>query len=144
MAELLGISAAVVQFLDIGLRLCLKIHSLSNEVGDVPHKLKILRAHLTQQVEVAKNIQTEIVGLPISPNDSPEALFKALLDDQAQAMDVLLRLLDSVSNKADDGFIRRSWKGIHAVEKKKAIEAACDQVESKGNLLSLWLGNTNV
>lgn len=144
MAEVLGISAAVVQFLDVGLRLCLKIHSLSNAVRDVPQKLKVLRSHLMQQVEVAKHIQTVIVGSSVSLNDSSEALLKALLDDQAQTMDLLLNLLDSVSNKADDGFLRRTWNGIQAVEKRKAIESACDQVESKVNLLSLWLGNTNL
>lgn len=97
-----------------------------------------------QQIEVASSIRTTLVGPSVGLNDSAEALLKALLDNQAQPMDVLLKLFDSVSSKADDGFIRRSWNGIQAVEKKKAIESACDQVESKVNLLSLWLGNTNL
>ena len=144
MTEILGIAAAVVQFLDIGSRLCLKIHSFSRKVRDVPHKLNILKVHLTQQIEVTSSVQTSVIGSTLGLDDSSEALLKAILDDQRQVMELLLRLLNSVTNRADDSLLRRSWNGIQAIDKKKEIESACDQIEAKGNLLLIWLGNTNV
>lgn len=144
MAEALGITAAVVQFLDIGLRLTLKIRSFSSEVHDVPRKLNVVRDHVTQHIEVASSIQTSITSSTLSLDPSSEALLKTILDDQRREMELLLKLLESVTNKADDGLLRRGWNGIQAIDKKKDIESACDRIEAKGNLISLWLGNTNV
>lgn len=145
MAEILGITAAVVQFLDVGLRLCLKIHSFSSEVRDVPQKLNVVRDHLIQHVEMASSIQTSITNSSFNLDDSSEALLKVILDGQRlEMMELLLKLLDSITNKADDNLFRRGWNGIRAIDKKKDIESACDRIEAKGGLISLWLGNTNV
>lgn len=144
MAEILSISAAVVQFLDIALRLSLKIHSCCNELREVPHRLNNLRAHLMQQTELASSVQKSVLGSSVSLTDSSKALLKSILNDQSREMDLMLNLIDSVTSKANDRLIRRSWNGIQAIDKKKNIESACDQIEAKGNLLSLWLINTNV
>lgn len=144
MAEVLGITAALVQFLDIGLRLSLKIRSLSSEIRDVPQKLDVVRGHVTQHIEIASSIQTSIINSSLSLNPSSEALLKTILDEQRKQMEVLLQLLDSLTNKSDDGLLRRGWNGIQAIDKKKEIESACDRIEVKGNLISLWLGNTNL
>ncbi|KAL1869622.1 hypothetical protein Daus18300_005476 [Diaporthe australafricana] len=144
MAEALGIAAAVVQFLDIGARLCLKIHFFASEVRDVPQKLNNLKSHLVQQIELAESIQTSVIGSSFSLSDSSKASLKAIVDEQCRTMEPLLKLLDSITGKADDGLLRRSWNGIQAIDKKKDIEAACDLLDKKSNLLSLWLGNTNV
>lgn len=144
MAEVLGITAALVQFLDIGLRLSLKIRSFSNEVRDVPQKLNIVRGHVTQHIEVASSIRASIINSSLSLDPSSEALLKTILDEQRKQMELLLQLLDSFTNKADDGLFRRGWNGIQAIDKKKDIESACNRIEAKANLISLWLGNINV
>lgn len=144
MAEVLGITAAVVQFLDIGLRLTLKIRSFSSEVHDVPRKLNSVREHVMQHIEVASSIQTSVISSTLSLDPGSEALLKTILDDQRREMELLLKLLEIVTDKADDGLLRRGWNGIQAIDKKKDIESACDRIEAKGNLISLWLGNTNV
>lgn len=143
MAEVLGITAAVIQFLDIGLRLTLKIHSFSSEVRDVPRKLSVLKDHVIQHVEMASSIQTSISNSSFGLNSSSEAQLNAILDDQRRQMEILLQLLDSITNNDDDGLFRRGWNGIKAIDKKKDIESACDQIEAKGDLISLWLVNTN-
>lgn len=144
MAEILGITAAVVQFLDISLRLCIKIRSFSGKFRDVPHKLNVVRHHLTQHMEVVSSIQTSIGDSSFSLDASSEAQLKLILDDQRREMELLLKLLESITNKVDDGVFRRGWNGIQAIDKKKDIEAACKQIEAKGGLILLWLGNTNV
>lgn len=142
MAEALGVSAAVVQFVDIGLRLCLRLHSFCSEVRDVPQKLNALQDHLKQQIEVASSIQNSVLGASVLVDDSSEALLKSILEDQRRVMEHLFNLLESVTNKSGDNILRRSWNGIRAIDKKKDIESACDQLEAKMRLLSSWLGNT--
>lgn len=144
MAEALGISAAVVQFVDLGFRLGLKLHAFCSEVRDVPHKLMILEVHVKQQTEVASRIQASILGGSVSLNDNSEALLKAILEGQRQAMESLLNLINSVTNQPGDGILRRGWNGIRAIDKKKEIESVCEQIHTKADLLSSWLASTNL
>lgn len=144
MAEALGISAALVQFVDIGLRLCLKLHSLCSEVRDVPHKLVILEIHVKQQTEVASRIQASILQGSVALNDDSEALLAKILEDQRQSMESLIDLISSVTNQPGDGILHRGWNGIRAIDKKRKMESICEQIQAKADLLSSWLANANL
>lgn len=144
MAEALGISAAVVQFVDIGFRLCLKLHSFCGQVRDVPHKLMVLEIHVKQQIEVASRIQASILGGSVALDDNSEAALETILEDQRQAMGNLLDLINSVTNQPGDGLLRRGWNGIRAMDKKRQMESVCEQIQTKADLLSSWLSNTNL
>ncbi|KAG8161092.1 hypothetical protein KVR01_009356 [Diaporthe batatas] len=135
MAEALGISAAVAQFVDIGLRLCLKLHAFCNEVHEV---------HVKQQIEVASRIQASILGGSVALGGNSEALLETILKDQRQAMECLLDLINSVTNLPGDGIFRRAWNGIRAIDKKKEMEFVCEQIQAKASLLSSCLANTNL
>lgn len=144
MADPLSISAAVVQFLQITIRLCLKLHSFCAEMYDLPERLGSLESDLKQQIQVADDIQGLVSGTPPALNSSSINSLQAILDDYSRKMEHLLRILNSVSNESHDGFLKRSWNALRALDKKNAMLLCCDQLAQKRSLLSIWLGKANM
>lgn len=70
MAEALGISAAVVQFLDIAVRLSVNINWLCSELRDVPQWLHRFKLDLDQQVAIAQCVQSSSSLANISSSPS--------------------------------------------------------------------------
>lgn len=144
MADPLSISAAVVQFLQVTVQLCLKLRSFYGEMHDVPERLESLELDLKQQIQVAKDIQNLVSGRSPALNSSSVDSLRAILDDYTGKMDHLSRILDSVSSESDDGFFKRSWNSLRALDKKNAMLLCCDQLAQKRSLLSMWLGKANM
>lgn len=144
MADPLSISACVVQFLDISVRLCLKLHHLCSEMHDVPHKLRGLEADIREQTSVVEGLRA--LTTKSNSNIEPSSLkgLETILEEYSRAMERLLGILDSVSSSADDGLIKRSWNAIRAIDKKGSILQCCDHLAQKRSLLSLWLHNCNM
>lgn len=144
MADPLSISAAVVQFLQVTVQLCLKLRSFYADMHDVPERLGSLESDLKQQIQVAKDIQTLVSGRSPALDSSSIDSLRAILDDYTGKMDHLARILDSVSSDSDDGFLKRSWNALRALDKKNAMLLCCDQLAQKRGLLSIWLGKANM
>ncbi|KAG6365656.1 hypothetical protein INS49_007267 [Diaporthe citri] len=144
MADPLSISAAVVQFLQVTVQLCLKLHGFCADMHDVPDRLGSLESDLKQQIRVAENIQSLVSGTSPALNSSSIDSLRAILDDYSTKMDHLLRILDSVSSKSHDGFFKRNWNALRALDKKNAMLLCCDQLAQKRSLLSVWLGKANM
>jgi len=56
MAEILGITAAIVQFIDIGAKLSIKLSSLCSDVHDAPETIRSLLLELNHQLDIARGI----------------------------------------------------------------------------------------
>lgn len=144
MADPLSISAAVVQFLQITVHLCLKLHSFCADMHDVPERLGSLESDLKQQIQVAEDIQSLVSGMSPALKPSSVHSLRVILDDYSSKMEHLLRILDSVSSESHDGFLRRSWNALRALDKKNAMLLCCEQLAQKRSLLSIWLGKANM
>lgn len=144
MADPLSISAAVVQFLQITVHLCMKLHSFCADMHDVPERLGSLELDLKQQIQVAEDIQSLVSGMSPALSLSSIDSLLAILDDYSSKMEHLLQILTSVSSESHDGFLKRSWNALRALDKKNAMLLCCDQLAQKRSLLSIWLGKANV
>lgn len=144
MADPLSISAAVVQFLQVTLQLCLKLRSFCADIHDVPERLGSLESDLKQQIQVAEDIQNLVSGMSPALDSSSINSLRAILVDYNSKMDHLLRILDSVSGEPHDGFFKRSWNALRALDKKNAMLLCCDHLAQKRSLLSIWLGKANM
>lgn len=145
MAEALAIAAAVVQFLDIGLRLSTKLGGLVSELHDAPNTLHRLKSDLDQQISMTQHIQSSYPIFWSTSIKSPSAVTlqdKALVD-YTHTMEQLVSVIQSVHNEAEHGAFRKSWNAIRVIHKRKEIELLCDHLERQKSTMMLWLTNAN-
>lgn len=147
MADVLAISAAVVQFLDITIRLSLQLSRLYKELHDVPQKLQSLNADLNQQIAIAQYVKSRHAAFW---HGSPAASAGAMpFADQGLAdyVAVMERLLEAVEllAKPDStaGIVSKSWNTLRATQKCREAVALCDTLERKKSNITLWLCTAN-
>lgn len=145
MADALAISAAVVQFLDIAIRLTLQLSSLYKEVRDVPEKLQRLKTDLDQQIAIAKYVESShasfwngsaATSAGSVPLDQP-------LADYIVVMEQLLGTVQMIA-KPDAGIVHRSWNALRATQKCKEAITLCDALERKKSNIIMWLSTANM
>ncbi|KAF3018437.1 hypothetical protein E8E14_005247 [Neopestalotiopsis sp. 37M] len=146
MADALAISAAVVQFLDVAVRLTLQLSSLYKEVQNVPEKLRRLQVDIDQQITIAKYVQSTHA---IFWHDSPPTSAISMPIDQSLAdyitiMEQLLEVMKIIIMPNDTGIIRRSWSALRATQKCKEAITLCDALEKKKSNITMWLSTANI
>ncbi|KAF7521464.1 hypothetical protein G7054_g12450 [Neopestalotiopsis clavispora] len=128
-----AISAAVVQFLDIAVRLTLQLSSLYKQVQDVPEKLQYLQADIDQQITIARYVQsTHATFWNASPPITVVSMsINQPLTDYVAIMEQLLETVKIITKSNDIGIIRRSWSALRAIQKCKEAITLCDALEKK-------------
>ena len=94
MAEIVATAAAVVQFVDVAVRLSSHLGRLCSEVRNVPHRFRRLQEGLRQQIEVAQHIQAHY--LPAFATAVSSSTFDAPLLEYITLADELYKSLDKV------------------------------------------------
>jgi len=135
-----------VQFLDIALRLSLKLGSVYRDLRDVPGELNCLKADIDQQINIARCIQSSHAPFwgGLQSNSAVATSVDGTLASHMSLVNELLDLLQSVANRDDTGPVRRSWNAVRAVHKHQSILATCESLEKKKSSINLWLSNANV
>ncbi|KAI1349778.1 hypothetical protein F5Y01DRAFT_316451 [Xylaria sp. FL0043] len=123
MADILTISAAVVQFLDVAIRLSGKLGGLYIDLRDVPAELQSLKLDIDQQIDIAKYIRSSHATFLNVPHASSIAttLIDQTLASYVSLMERLIELLQSVIGKDNATMAQRSWNAVRAVHKRKEI-----------------------
>lgn len=145
MADALAISAAVVQFLDIAIKLTLQLSSLYKEVHDAPEKLQRVKADIEQQIAIAKYVKSShALFRSGSPATSTVSMpLEQPLADYVAVMKQLLLAVQTIQ-KSDAGIIRRSWNALRATRKCKEAITLCDVLEKKKSSITMWLSTANM
>ncbi|KAI0427165.1 hypothetical protein F5Y09DRAFT_344964 [Xylaria sp. FL1042] len=146
MADVLTISAAVVQFLDVAIRLSGKLGGLYTDLRDVPAELQNLKLDIDQQINIARYVQSSHATFWNAPQASSTTTISVdpTLASYMLLMERLLDLLQSITNKDNAGIARRSWNAVRAVHKRKDIMTTCETLERKRSSVNLWLSNANL
>lgn len=146
MAEAIAIPAAVVQFLDVGVRLSLKLGELISDLRDVPDLLCSLKCDLDQKLAIAQHIKSShaIFSTPSPAHTGVVVPVDQVMADYMDTMGRIVFLVQSVSGDKDSGTLRRGWNAVRAVHKEKEIMRLCDFLERKKSTIILWLGNVNL
>jgi hypothetical protein len=116
MAEILGVTASVVQFIDTGAKLSIKLSSFCSDVHDAPETVCSLLLDLNHQLDIARGIQDRTSQMTLSVSTAQNV--PSLLQTHINLAQELLALLLSLELGPCDSMIRRSWKTIRAVKKK--------------------------
>jgi hypothetical protein len=141
MAEVIGATAAVVQFVDVALRLSSCLEHFCSDVRNVPRRFLQLQTDLHQQIEIAQHIQNDHVP-GFATTASSLALDTPLLEYIGLAEE-LNKTLGGLLARKNDGVLQRGWSGICSLRKKEEVAHICDRLEQKRSILSLWLNAAN-
>jgi hypothetical protein len=139
--DTLAISAAVVQFVDIGLRVSIKLGGIYSDLRDVPARLHRLKLDIEEQIAFARFIQSSHATFwGREPSSTPaEPRIDGTVADYLRTMEQLSDLLQSIATKDNAGRVRKSWNAIRALHKHKDALALCDILEGKKSTIDMWL-----
>jgi len=142
MAEVVGAVAAVVQFVDVALRLSSCLERFCSDVRNVPRRFLQLQTDLRQQIEIAQQIQNH--RLPGFATAVASSAFDTPLAEYIDLAEELRKTLEGLLGHKNDGVLRRGWDAICSVRKKEEVASICDRLEQKKSTLSLWLEAANL
>lgn len=142
MAEAVAAAAAVIQFVDVAVRLSFKLNRLCSEVHNAPLRLQRLKTDLLHQIDIAQGVKEKHLsafnGAVTSPTFDEFFLgYTALAED-------LCKILDKILDRNDGGLFRKGWSGICSIRRREKITELCERLEQKRSTLSLWLCAANL
>jgi hypothetical protein len=141
--EILGISAAAVQFADVGWKVFLGLSRLASDLNHVPEKIQQAAKRVEQLVTLSKVIKADASKYSTCPHDEPHPL-QRILKDCAILADQLQLILDSVTPTGKENRIRKSWKAVVGVKKEREIMEKCRVLEDFKLSLSTWIVRENL
>ena len=142
MAEVVGAVAAVVQFVDVALRLSSCLERFCSDVHNVPRRFTQLQTDLRQQIEIAQQIQNH--RLPGFATTTSASTFNTPLAEYISLAEELCKTLEALFARKNDGVLQRGWDAICSVRKKEEVASICDRLEQRKSTLSLWLESANL
>ena len=142
MAEVVGTVAAVVQFVDVALRLSSCLERFCSDVRSVPRRFLQLQIDLRQQIEIAQHIQNDHV--PGFATTVSSLTLDAPLLEYTSLAEELSKTLEGLLSRKNDGMLQRGWSGICSLRKKDEVANICDRLEQKRSILSVWLNAANL
>ncbi|KAF2197110.1 hypothetical protein GQ43DRAFT_223224 [Delitschia confertaspora ATCC 74209] len=142
MVEVVGTAAAILQFVDVAVRLSSGLHHLCSEVRNVPRRFHRLQVDLRQQIDVAQHIKTHY--LPTFSTTVASSTFDAPLLEYISLADELCNTIDKLLANRSDGLLQRGWVGICSMRKKDEVIQICDRLEHMKITLSMWLSAANL
>ena len=142
MAEVVGAVAAVVQLVDVALRLSSCLERFCSDVRNVPRRFLQLQIDLRQQIEIAQHIQNDHV--PGFATTVSSLTLDAPLLEYTSLAEELSKTLEGLLARKNDGMLQRGWSGICSLRKKEEVGNICDRLEQKRSILSVWLNAANL
>lgn len=146
MAEIVGIVAGAVQFLDVGSRVLINLSRFCSDLQHVPRKIKRVRQQLEQTLRLVESIKSDVEAPNTGPGTSlsgiisqPQAdIAKSLLKGAAVQVMELQVLLDKIA-PTGNGFIEKTWRAVVAMQKEEDILRKCSDIEKPAGLLQAWM-----
>lgn len=146
MAEIVGIIAGAVQFVDVGSRVLISLSRFCSDLQHVPRKIKRVRRQLEQTLQLVESIKSDIEAPNSGPGTTlsgtisqPQVDFaKGLLKDAVVQVMELQILLNKIAPTAN-GFVKKTWRAVVAMKKKEEILGKCGDIETTAGLLQAWM-----
>ncbi len=146
MAEIVGIAAATVQFLDVGARLLGLVSQVCTDLQHVPRKIKASVEELTNFIGLVRMLDADIRA----PNTGPASTLKGALSpaqlahgtsllrqciDQAQELEGILQVLVPRPNERA---IKKRWRAVVGLMTEKEILDRWTRLHGIKTDLGLW------
>ena len=138
----LGVIAAVVQFIDVGLRLSTRLTGFCADFRDAPQQIQRLNIEIKQQLKIAQDIKkaTQVVSSEIQGL----ATFEHPHQDYMNLASKLQSLVEGLEKMDRDGILHRSWKNLRFVRQKNEIIDICETLCRKESSMMMWLVSINM
>ena len=146
MAEVLALTTAAAQFIDVGSRVLIKLSRLCSDLQNAPKAVETARSNLSVLVRLVERIKQDLEAARSGPASTlqgavpPERLAPATtsLDECLSKADKLSRTLDNLVPKCSDNVAKRVWRAIVTVKKEKEILGSLMCLEQLKSNLGLW------
>lgn len=146
MAEVVGIVAGAVQFLDVGSRVLISFSRFCSDLQHVPRKVKRVRRQLEQTLQLVESIKSDVEAPNTGPGTTLAGIIsqpqvdiaKSLLEDAAVQVTELQVLLDKIA-LTGNGFVEKTWRAVVAMKKEEDILRKCSDIETTAGLLQAWM-----
>lgn len=139
-AELIGVSAAAVQFVDTGWRASLALSRLCSNLRHAPRRVRTASQHLETTIEVVRSIQTLTNSVPPAQNQAITSLIEQALVQANQ----LEGIIASVTPTVDEGRLKRGWRAFVTAKKEEDTLQRCQTLEGLKATLVLRLGEMGI
>jgi hypothetical protein len=139
-AELIGVSAAAVQFVDTGWRAFLALSRLCSDLRHAPRRVRSASRHLEATIEVVRSVQTLTNSVPPAQNQAITSLTQQALEQAKQ----LESIVASVTPALQEGKIKRGWRAFVTAKKEEDILQRCQVLEGLKATLVLRLGEMGI
>jgi hypothetical protein len=139
-AELIGVSAAAVQFVDTGWRAFLALSQLCSDLRHAPRRVQTASRHLEATVEVVRSIQTLTNSVSPAQDQAITSLIEQALDQANQ----LEGIIASATPVLDEGRLKRGWRAFVTAKKEEDILQRCQMLEGLKATLILRLGEMGI
>lgn len=146
MAEIVAVTAAAVQFLDVGGRVLIKLSRLCSDLQHAPKAVETARSNLRVLVRLVGKIKQDLEAARAGPATtlqgavSPERLATATtsLEECLAEANELFQTLDGLVCERSDNVAKRAWRAIVSVKKEKEILDGLTRLEQLKSNLALW------
>ncbi|OJD38063.1 uncharacterized protein BKCO1_500093 [Diplodia corticola] len=146
MAEVVGIVAGAVQFLDVGSRVLISLSRFCSDLQNVPHKIKTVRQRLERTLQLVDSIKSDVEAPNTGPGTTlsgiisqPQVDFaKGLLEDAAAQVTELQVLLTRLAFTGDS-LAKKAWRAVVAIKKEEEILSKWNDIETTTGLLQIWM-----
>lgn len=142
MAEIVAATAAIVQFVDVAVRLSCGLGRFCSEVRHVPRHFHRLLEDVRQQVKVAQRIQTHY--LPAFATSTASSTFDDPLVEYIILAEELCKTLDTLLANKNDGILKQRWSSLCSIRKKEEVLQICSRLEQRKSTLSMWMDAVNL
>ena len=146
MAEILAVTAAAVQFIDVGGRALVKFSRLVSNLRRAPKAVRTAKSDLSRLVGLVKTIKQDFEAAKTGPATSLSgAVSHARLDTAASFLkdclnetNELLRILDGLDCERSDNVAKKAWRAVVSVKEENKISEGLAHLEQIKSSLSLW------
>ena len=140
--EIVGVIAAIAQFVDLGAKVALGLSSFVSSLKNVPTRIDSATTNLRLFVDLASGLQAELQRLSPSNNGTQNhAQIKNVFDACRIEVSELMRIIDVVRSMGSDNNFQRAWKTIVGVKLERDILERCERLEhNKSNVMVLLEG----
>jgi hypothetical protein len=151
MAEVAGVVASIVQLIDIGGRVVIKLSRFCSDLQKVPHKIKRAKHQVDQLLSLLRCINSDLTASDqgdassLAGLRSPNHLHFAthLVEDALHQAEELANILDDLAPRKDSLF-NRGWRALVSLKKEEDIVERCSRLETLKSDLQMWYGHQSM
>ncbi|KAK5351581.1 hypothetical protein LTR61_004931 [Exophiala xenobiotica] len=126
----IGVTASVVQLVEISTKLIIRINEFSSSMDKCPRLFHDLKVRLPILSQTLNQIAASNQG------DGSDQLLKRVIEECLGAVTLIEKKLDKILPVKGESGIRRKWKAVRSLSREKSVRDASDRLDLYLNVLT--------